>query len=146
MRVADIKGVSTPSMTYCVVINVQIILICVVQRAQSKTTSRANISNSEPEVDCTTYLQAVVLEFLVFPVHGSPSSHGVLVPWHVQVHGNHLYEVRRLVVYLSAHRCVSWPPHPRLVQFDPGRAHAESRVVATSLWDLYPDPVSIPSS
>ena len=37
MHVADIKSVSTPSMTYCVVINVQIIIIRVVQRAQSKT-------------------------------------------------------------------------------------------------------------
>ena len=48
MRVADIEGVSTPSMTYCVVVNVQIILIRVVQRAQSKTTLRTDISDSEP--------------------------------------------------------------------------------------------------
>jgi hypothetical protein len=146
MHVADIESVSTPSMTYCVVINVQIILIRVVQRAQSKTALRTNISDSEPEVDYRTYPQVVVLERLVFPVHGPPSLHEVPTPWHVQVRGNHLYEVRRSLVYLSAHRCVSWPPHPRPVQFYPGHAHAESRVVATSLSDLYPDPVSNPSS
>ena len=38
VHVADIESVSTSSMTYCVIINVQIILIRVVERAQSKTT------------------------------------------------------------------------------------------------------------
>ena len=51
MRIVDIESVSTSSMTNGVIINVQIILIRVVQRAQSKATLRTNVMNSESKCE-----------------------------------------------------------------------------------------------
>lgn len=55
MYVVYIEGVSTSSVTYCVVINVQIVIFRVVERAQPKTTLRTNVSNDEFQRSTVVY-------------------------------------------------------------------------------------------
>ena len=74
MHVANIESMSTPSMTYCVVINIQIILIRVVQRAQSKTTYEPILAIANPKLTTGHTRKSWSLSALCFLFMG-PQAH-----------------------------------------------------------------------